>query len=143
MSNVLIYSRGSYEGLNIDMLKNKAIIRIHNINDIKWYPNQENEKLILFFNDYKMHNLSFFQKIKGLIGMKTSYLNKIDALKIIEYIKKNKEKDFIIHCEYGRSRSVAIALFLREFLGYKITNKEENELLKYNDWVLYLLKRFY
>lgn len=143
MSNIYIYSRGVYENLKPEFLKNKAIIRIHNINDKTWYPSEEKGKLILFFNDEKIYNLSLAQRIKATIGLRTSCLNKIDALKILEYIKENKDKDFLIHCEYGKSRSVAIGIFLRDFFGYNISNKEENELSHYNDWVLSLLKKFY
>lgn len=143
MSNIHIYSRGSYENLPLESLEGKAIIRIHNINDKKWYPHYEDKKLVLFFNDYKLNNLSFLDKIKGILGLNTLYLNKDIALNIINYIKENKDKDFIIHCEYGRSRSVAIGIFLRDNLGYKIINKKDSELSQYNDWVLYMLKKFY
>lgn len=143
MSNVYIYSRGAYENLRPELLEGKAVIRIHNIHDENWYPNEEDGKLILFFNDYKSHNLSWVQKIKGLLGFKTIYLNKQNTLRIIKYIKDNKHKEFIIHCEYGRSRSIAIGIFLTQQLGYKIVNKKNDELNQYNDWVLYLLKKFY
>lgn len=143
MSNIYIYSRGSYENLKSEVLENKAIIRIHNINDKKWYPNKEENKLVLFFNDYKMHNISLFEKIKAYLNFETTCLNKATAIEILDYINNNKEKDFIIHCEYGRSRSVAIAIFLRDNLGYTIKNKKEEELKHYNDWVLSLLQKFY
>jgi hypothetical protein len=55
---VQIYSRGIYEQLPLVELKGKAIIRIHNLNDKKWYPNTEEGKLILFFDDLKLNNLS-------------------------------------------------------------------------------------
>lgn len=141
MSNVSIYSRGAYE--NLSGLKDKAVIRIHNMNDKKWYPNEENGKLILFFNDLKTENISMVDKIKANIGMKTKCLNKIDAQKIINYIKKNQGKDFIVHCEYGKSRSVAVAIFLRDNFGYIINNKKEEELIHYNNWVLNMLKKLY
>lgn len=143
MSNISIYSRGSYENLSSEFLKDKAIIRIHNINDKQWYPNEEKNKLILFFNDEKKSNISFIEKYKAMFGFETKCLNKQKAIKIIDYIKNNKEKDFIIHCEYGKSRSVAIAMFLRDNLGYSIINKKPEELKQYNDWVFFLLKKFY
>lgn len=143
MSNISIYSRGSYENLSSDFLKDKAIIRIHNINDKQWYPNEEPNKLVLFFNDEKNNNISLIEKYKAILGFETKCLNKKKAIKIIDYIKNNKEKDFIIHCEYGKSRSVAIAIFLRDNLGYSIINKKPEELKQYNDWVFFLLKKFY
>jgi protein tyrosine phosphatase len=38
-----------------------------------------------------------------------------DAAKVIEFIEKNENKDFIIHCHAGISRSGAIAQFMRDY----------------------------
>lgn len=143
MSNIYIYSRGMYEQLSLNEIKDKAIIRIHNLSDKKWYPEKEDNKLILFFNDLKLNNISFIDKIKAQYNIETMCFMKKQVKEIKEYIEKNKNKDLIIHCEYGKSRSVAIGIFLRDNLNYIIINKEEKELIKYNDWVLLMLKKFY
>jgi predicted protein tyrosine phosphatase len=143
MSNIYIYSRGLYEQLNYNELEGKAIIRIHNLSDKKWYPEKEDGKLILFFNDLKINNISFIDKLKSQYDFETTCFMRQHVKEIKNYINKNKNKDLIIHCEYGKSRSVAISMYLRDYLKYKIINKEEKELTKYNDWVLLMLKKFY
>ena len=65
MSNIYIYSRGLYEELNSSDLEGKAVIRIHNLTDKKWYSEEEDGKLVLFFNDLKLNNISFIDKIKS------------------------------------------------------------------------------
>ena len=86
---------------------------------------------------------TFIDKIKAQYNIETMCFMKKQVKEIKEYIEKNKNKDLIIHCEYGKSRSVAIGIFLRDNLNYRIINKEEKELIKYNDWVLLMLKKFY
>lgn len=143
MSNIYIYSRGLYEELNSSDLEGKAVIRIHNLTDKKWYSEEEDGKLVLFFNDLKLNNISFIDKIKSQYDFETTCFMKKHVQQIKKYINENKEKDLIIHCEYGKSRSVAISIYLRDYLNYKIINKEEKDLKKYNDWVLLMLKKFY
>lgn len=62
------------------------------------------------------------------------------AKEMIDFIKKNNDKDFVIHCEYGKKRSVAVAVFLKNFYGYTITNKTQEEQNNYNEYVYKLLK---
>lgn len=143
MSKIYIYSRGDYEALDKSFLENKAIIRIHNIKDKNWYPQLEDKKLVLFFEDLKLHQIPFVEKIKAILGFETKAFHRNLALQVIKYIKDNKEKDFIIHCEYGKSRSVAIALFIQHHYLHNIENKKSHELQSYNDWVSNLLKKFY
>lgn len=143
MSKIYIYSRGDYEALDKSFLENKAIIRIHNIKDKNWYPHFEEKKLVLFFEDLKSHQIPITEKIKSKLGFTTKAFHKILALKTIEYINTHKNKDFIIHCEYGKSRSVAIALFIQTYYSHSIENKKNSDLQYYNDWVIKLLKKFY
>lgn len=143
MLKIYIYSRGDFEALDQNFLKNKAVIRIHNIKDKKWYPNHEDKKLVLFFEDLKAHQIPLIEKIKSQLGFQTKAFHKDLAKQTIQYIKNNKDKDFIIHCEYGKSRSVAIALFIQQYYLHTIENKKISELQSYNDWVLNLLKKCY
>lgn len=143
MSNIYIYSRGEYQALDESFLNNKAIIRIHNIKDKNWYPHCEEKKLVLFFEDLKTKQIPIIEKLKSQLGYETYVFHKNLALKTIEYIKNNHDKDFIIHCEYGKSRSVAIGLFIEKYYLYTIKNKKPNELNSYNDWVFNLLKNYY
>lgn len=141
MSKVFVYSRGEYNSLGASV-RNRPTIRIHNIADRNFYPHSEEGKLVLFFNDEKIMNLSLWRMFKSFFNLDNRCLNKKMTLEILEYLKKNEGKDIIVHCEYGQSRSVAVAMFLRDYYGYSIINKKEEELTKYNDWVLLLLKRY-
>ena len=141
MSKVFVYSRGEYNSLG-SSVRNRPTIRIHNIADRNFYPHYEEDKLVLFFNDEKIMNLSLWRMFKSFWNLEDRCLNKKMTIEILDYLRKNKGKDIIVHCEYGQSRSVAVAMFLRDYYGYSIVNKKEEELTKYNDWVLMLLKRY-
>ena len=43
-----------------------------------------------------------------------------DAHKILKFIEKNKDKNFLIHCRAGISRSAAIALFINVEYGHEL-----------------------
>lgn len=61
--------------------------------------------LLSMFNDYiKLH---FHDLDKPFANLK--YFTKDEANLLSEFIKKNKDKQFIVHCEAGMSRSAAIA----------------------------------
>lgn len=47
-----------------------------------------------------------------------------DAIDILQFVAKNNDADFIIHCKQGVSRSAAVALFLAEKFG-EIGNSKE------------------
>lgn len=42
------------------------------------------------------------------------------ALEIIQFINKNKDKNFIVHCHAGISRSSAVCLFINLVYGHKL-----------------------
>lgn len=42
------------------------------------------------------------------------------GLKILNFINLNKEKDFIVHCAAGVSRSAAICLYLNTMFGHEL-----------------------
>jgi rhodanese-related sulfurtransferase len=140
--SILIYSRGEFENLPEDQLKNKAIIRIHNYNDKDWYNSNYPYGIELFFDDMKCVNLSWWDKLQGKYYNKDNnkkFFTAYQAKLLISFIEKNKNKDFIIHCEYGHSRSVAIGIFIKEQYKPSLINRTPKELLKANDWVLKLL----
>ena len=43
------------------------------------------------------------------------------AKQIVAFIYKYPNVDFVIHCDAGMSRSVAIGCYLRDMLGYELT----------------------
>lgn len=143
MKNIFIYSRGSFEALPADFLTGKAIIRIHNVTDKKWYNTELPCGIELFFDDLKKDSLSFWEKQQA-VWLPTEnllFFTSKQAKILCTFINQHQDKDFIIHCQYGRSRSVAVALFIKKFYSGKIANKEESELKKANNWVLELLEK--
>jgi predicted protein tyrosine phosphatase len=141
--NVFVYSIGAFEQLTEEFKKNKAIIRMHNSNNQAWYGDSQEENTIwLFFDDIHLGSLTFLEKLKTIyLGMDSSLFSVSQAKKVIKFINENKNNDFIIHCEYGRSRSVAFAVFLSQHYGYNIANKTNEELKKANTLVLCLLNK--
>src|SRR5579875_2449470 len=139
--NVYVYSIGAFEQLPEEFKKNKAIIRMHNSKNEVWYgDSQEEDTIWLFFDDIHLGSLTFMEKLKTIyLGMDSSLFSVKQAKTALKFINENIDKDFIIHCEYGRSRSVAFAVFLSQRYGYNIANKSQEELKKANTLVLYLL----
>lgn len=146
---IFIYSRGKFLELNNQFLSDKAIIRIHNKKDYDFYKQEKNANnvLELFFDDLGINQLSFLDKINAIFNLNLNNvrypLNKNQALEIKKFVEKfiNK-KDFVIHCEYGKSRSVALGLFLENKFSYKIKNKDISELKNPNRWVIYMLNKY-
>lgn len=149
MSNIFIYSLGEFLNLDNEILLNKAIIRIYNSKAKDWEEdNSENNVIKIFFDDIKKFQLKWYEKIdffwiKNFFTSKDDsiLLSDIDAKKLISFIKKNKEKDFLIHCEFGKSRSVAVGLFIEKYFDGKIINKTKDECLGFNDLVIEKLEK--
>lgn len=138
-----MYSRGEYLSLPEDFLEDKAIIRIHNINDKEWYEHEVDKGIVMFFNDLKSYDLSRFDKIKAqYFNRNYKYFTKRDCLQLINFIHENKNKDIVVHCQFGRSRSVAVAVHLKNKYQYAIANKTDKELEKANDWMLTLFNKY-
>lgn len=149
MANIYIYNRGGFEALEKEFLADKAIIRIHNIKDKDWYS-EEQGRLVLFFNDLDYENLNFAEK---MIVNKTPFLSNIFSLlypnpeyfthdmaaETLSFISKNKTKDFVIHCEFGKSRSVAIGKYISKRYKHHVDNRTKDELKVYNTLVYKLL----
>lgn len=52
--------------------------------------------------------------------------SKSDAARIVDFLVKNRGKNFIINCKAGISRSAAICKFLEECFGYEwVSGKEK------------------
>lgn len=63
------------------------------------------------------------------------------AESLLDFIEKHKGSNFVIHCDAGISRSVAVGAFLRDFYDYEarfyVTKHDEHR----NMWVYNLLRR--
>jgi predicted protein tyrosine phosphatase len=116
---------------------------MHNAKNESWYGDSQEENTIwLFFDDIHLGSLSFLERIKTIhLGMDSSLFSVNQAKRAIKFMAENKDKDFIVHCEYGRSRSVAFSVFLRDNYGYTIANKSDEDLTKANTLVLHLLNK--
>lgn len=53
--------------------------------------------------------------IPGIILFDTTH-----AKQILDFVTTHSQSDFIIHCDAGVSRSVAVGAFLRDFFGYTL-----------------------
>lgn len=53
------------------------------------------------------------------------------------FVEQHKEKDFIVHCDAGISRSSAVAFFIKDFVGHSV---EHYHVVFPNPWVSKLLR---
>lgn len=78
-------------------------------------------------------------KIIGRDGIMYHPIDKETTLKILEFIERNKDGNFIIHCAAGISRSSAVAKYISETYGHEL--KPQFEYLCHpNNYVLYMLR---
>lgn len=81
--------------------------------DEHWFSENQDNVLNLDFDDILMENVSTAYGIAYGI-------NKDQAKCIVEFIEQNKDKDeMYIHCRSGKSRSVAVGLFVKKYLHEK------------------------
>ena len=72
--------------------------------------------------------LSFWDCTEEIVDiMGDTYLppNQQDAAKILDFLVKNRGKNFIVNCKAGKSRSGAICKFLEECLDYEWINGKD------------------
>lgn len=129
--------------------ENTAVIIIHNAKDKDWYDNPPPNAKFFFFNDeipvkkgVLSQLLTFFVKEEP-----QDVMTEEDAKEMVKFIKKNNGKEFIVACEYGRGRSVAVARFMEENFEYEVFNLPEDvegreDVAQGNSWVRYLLNKF-
>lgn len=126
-----------------------AVIVMHNARDESWYDDVKLPNVAFFyFNDELPIKKGFISQILTFFVKEEpqNIMTEQDAQKMIKFIRKNKEKDFVVGCEYGRGRSVAVARFLQEFYDYEVFNLPEDmgereDVVNGNAWVSYLLRK--
>lgn len=64
------------------------------------------------------------------------------AKKLIEFIEKNKDRDFAVHCDAGISRSPAVGMFISEKYGHDLEMHSYLNTEHHNKWVLKILKKY-
>lgn len=115
-----------------------AIISINNTDDdllLPFFKDNHENVLNLFFDDVTedLYNDDF---------LICKAMTEDDAKKIIEFIDRNKDRNFIVHCSAGISRSGAVGTFITEYLekDYKLF-KEHNKHISPNHMVLSMLNK--
>lgn len=71
-----------------------------------------------------------FCDIDGNYPINTYKMKKTDAKKIIDFINQNQNRDIIVHCDYGVSRSAGIAAALSKYY-----NKTDEPFFNSNNYV--------
>ena len=98
--------------------ENTVMISINNeheeLHRLKLDRSKTNEILTLQFSDITSKQFDSFD------GKSYNPLSVEQALKILDFININKDKNFIIHCSAGISRSSAVALYLNVFHGHEL-----------------------
>ena len=51
---------------------------------------------------------------------------------VLKFILDNHGSNFVIHCDAGISRSVAVGLFMADYMGYKVTFYQTHKPYGYN-----------
>lgn len=157
-NNTKITTTSQFEFNSMDpkLFSNTIVISIRNSTDFDWnnFNIESNFVLKLIFDDIRNNQISFFEKIL----LKTNYLKLINLfykykknkdswtmipfhfqhyLEIQKFIKKYPNYDIIVHCEFGRSRSVAISRLLAKQLHIEYENKRLG-----NDWILEIYEHY-
>lgn len=63
--------------------------------------------------------------VQDVLGGEYLPPSKQDAAKIVDFLVKNRGKNFIVNCKAGISRSAAICKFLEECFGYEWESGKE------------------
>ena len=77
----------------------------------------------------------------GNTSMGAVAMNEEQADELLAFIKKNYGSDFIVHCDAGISRSVAVGTFLATHYGYDVKYVKTGDDRHRNIHVLNLLRR--
>lgn len=60
-----------------------------------------------------------FDDVCEQYGPEYTLFDRHHAMQILRFVERNVGKDIVVHCEYGVSRSPAVAKFIIEHYGYK------------------------
>lgn len=133
---------------NVDKVETRAFISIIGTEECRkyyledetthWFKEEHNNVLNLEFDDVT-EDTNWNGKVFKAMTEK-------QADKCIDFIERNKEKDFLIHCKAGISRSGAFGQFIYDFFSNKNENDKKdferyNSHIRPNNHVLRLLKR--
>jgi predicted protein tyrosine phosphatase len=96
--------------------KNTALISINNEHSVPWDLKVSGELV---------HRQTFSDIVTHREYITAAYnpINTDQAYEIAAFIERNKEKNFIVNCEAGISRSGAICLFIHKNYGHKLKER--------------------
>ena len=101
---------------NIEKLQNLALISINDTHgqwNVSWFDADHPNVLRLWFDDIE-HDL----ETSPTNPHKCKALSPEQAKQVFDFINENYEKDFIVHCSAGISRSGAIGAFINDYFGW-------------------------
>ena len=111
-------------------------------NELHWFKNNTHNVLNLEFDDINDDSIEW----KG----HTFYgITEEQSKQLVEFIEKNKGKNFYIHCKAGKSRSQGICRYILDIYGKKygydekLSCRKNNPCLTPNIRVVTMLKREY
>jgi predicted protein tyrosine phosphatase len=141
-------SRGKFEGVEFD--SNTAIISIgdpgsstpRKCNNFQSVLRLEFLDIDLLTQRKNIFELLVFKyKILGfLIKYFDRSFSVSDAGRVIDFVQRSLEKNIVVHCDYGKSRSVAVTKYILSNEKWKYVYSGQNKLLVGNQWVKYLLE---
>lgn len=97
----------------------------HSLNDIQKFAIAKNKTIEDTFNngdilEVEVNDVEVTDKNKKKEISDKAFpiklFNKKEAKRIIDFIEKNKDRDFIFQCDFGRSRSLTTAIFAHKFM---------------------------
>jgi len=77
-----------------------------------WFSKNHDNVLRMWFDD-----VSYDDEVSPTNKESCKAFTEKDGKKIIKFVNKNKDRDFIIHCAAGISRSGAIGTFILDYLN--------------------------
>lgn len=98
---------------NVEELKDLALISINDTHgqwSVSWFDNDHSNVLRLWFDDVE-HNFQLSPTNKESCRAFTEK----QAHQVIKFAKDNRNKNFIVHCSAGISRSGAVGTFLNGY----------------------------
>lgn len=149
MNRVTVLNRGELLEEFDDLDENFAVIIMHNSKDKEWYNEKTPNCEIFYFDDVIPVKKNIITQILTIFEKEEpqGYMSEEDAQRMVRFIKKNIGKDFVVSCEYGKGRSVAVARLLERKYDYLIMNlpeeiSENKDKKDGNSWMNFLLNKY-
>lgn len=139
MFKIHTYSLGDLSQIVHHIPREDRIMQFDNVSQFGWLKDRAPDDVSLYFDDTEPRQYPWKERFtfwtKG--GQESNkplwpehymlaWQAKIIAAKLIAWQKENR--DIHIACEYGKSRSVAVAQVAKEYYGYEYQNEKTGNL---------------